>query len=87
MENKAARNVAGRNAIVKTAIVFMEEPSSLVASVRALLAFAMSMLIFESSCVRKANNCALKCWCFLEFLGWTGFGDVPLRTGSGPVFR
>jgi len=42
--------------MVRTAIVFMDEPSRCAASASALLAFATSMLILESSWVKKANS-------------------------------
>ena len=42
--------------MVKTAMVFMDEPSWRAASARALLALATWMLIFESSWVRKAKS-------------------------------
>lgn len=49
MENKAAKYVAGKKAMVRMATVFIDELSLAVASARALLALATSMLIFESS--------------------------------------
>jgi hypothetical protein len=48
IEKKVAKKVAGRNTMVRTAIVFMEDPSWRAASARALLALATSMLIFAS---------------------------------------
>ncbi len=56
MEKRDDRNVAGRKAMVKTAIVFMEELSRRAASARSLPALATAMLTFESSCVRKAKS-------------------------------
>jgi len=56
IENSVARNVAGKNAMVNTAIVFMDEPSRRVASASSLLAVATSTLMLESSWVRNANN-------------------------------
>lgn len=55
-ENRAAKNVAGKKVMVRIAIVFIEELSFAVASARALLALATSILILESSWVRNANN-------------------------------
>ena len=41
--------MAGRNTMVTTAIVFMDEPSRLLAAARSMLAWA-------SSCVSRANS-------------------------------
>lgn len=49
--NRAAKKVAGRNAIVMTAIVFMEELSRYVAS-------AMLMLASASLCVKRTKRTA-----------------------------
>jgi len=56
MEKRAAKKVAGRKAMVRTAMVFIDDPSCRVASAKALLALAISMLILESSWVRNAKS-------------------------------
>lgn len=55
-ENKAAKKVAGRNAIVMMATVFMLELSRFDASAILRLASASSAWIAESSCVRSAKS-------------------------------
>ena len=49
-ENRAAKKVAGRKAMVMIATVFMEELSCLVA-------VAIFMLASASSCVKRAKSC------------------------------
>lgn len=71
MEKKAAKNVAGRNAMVRTAIVFIDDPSRRAAAASWTLAFAIWMLTCASSCVRRENNCtALLVWHAVEWLHW-----------------
>lgn len=95
IENSVARNVAGKNAMVNTAIVFMDEPSWRVASASSLLAVATSTLMLESSWVRNANNYgyvyisqiqrALKCFGLLLMTGYaSGIRDI--RTGSSHFY-
>jgi hypothetical protein len=53
--NNVAKKVLGKNSIVITAIVFMEELSFLAASANLLLASEISLLVLASSCdIREA---------------------------------
>lgn len=52
MANSAAKKVAGRNAIVMTAIVFIDELSSFVAFARSMLACTSARVIRLKSCQR-----------------------------------
>jgi len=59
IENNAAKNVAGRKAMVKTTTVFIDVLFRQADSASSLAMFAASMLTWASLCVKKPINCPL----------------------------
>lgn len=70
MDTKAAKKVAGRNAMVSTAMVFIDDPSRRAAAASSRLALAARMLTWASWWVRRENSWVESCQQTDAVRGW-----------------